>query len=160
MASTARDTQAAALIARLKTMVNNDLKKICKEEGKVQSGNKANLQSRVIDRTLHLLSLFVSLPPLTTSFGLSLTALTCSYKRCCRPPRRRSPAAARTSHPQQGRGSPSTRKRRSEDRHVRHSQFADRFGNRILRDAARIWKQLPSVCAATRQTKYVTCRSI
>ncbi|KAF2176257.1 hypothetical protein K469DRAFT_607743 [Zopfia rhizophila CBS 207.26] len=46
---------AAALIARSKTLVNNDLKRICKEEGQIQSGNKLQLQQRVLDSTLHLI---------------------------------------------------------------------------------------------------------
>lgn len=46
-------TGVAALIAHVKTLVNNDLKRICKEEGTVQTGNKAVLQERVIKRRLH-----------------------------------------------------------------------------------------------------------
>jgi hypothetical protein len=47
MASSA-ETQGQALIARSKTLVNVDLKRICKEEGMIVSGNKAQLQARVI----------------------------------------------------------------------------------------------------------------
>jgi hypothetical protein len=42
---------AATITERSKTLINNDLKKILKEEGKPQTGNKAALQARVIDRT-------------------------------------------------------------------------------------------------------------
>lgn len=41
---------AATLVARCKTLINNDLKRICKEEGLPQSGIKAQLQTRVIQR--------------------------------------------------------------------------------------------------------------
>lgn len=44
---------APTLISRSKTLINNDLKRICKEEGLSQTGVKAVLQNRVIDRTLH-----------------------------------------------------------------------------------------------------------
>lgn len=43
---------AATLIERSKTLKNNDLKRICKEERQPQSGNKAQLQGRVIGRML------------------------------------------------------------------------------------------------------------
>ncbi|KAF2203440.1 hypothetical protein GQ43DRAFT_265304 [Delitschia confertaspora ATCC 74209] len=39
---------AQSLSARSKTLVNADLKKICKEEGEIQGGNKAQLQARVV----------------------------------------------------------------------------------------------------------------
>lgn len=41
------------LVARCKTQVNNTLKLICKGEGLKQSGNKAELQSRVIGSMEH-----------------------------------------------------------------------------------------------------------
>ena len=41
---------AATITERSKTLINNDLKRICKEEGTSQSGNKAALQARVIGR--------------------------------------------------------------------------------------------------------------
>lgn len=41
---------AAMITERSKTLINNDLKKILKEEGQPQSGNKAVLQDRVITR--------------------------------------------------------------------------------------------------------------
>ncbi|KAF2854130.1 hypothetical protein T440DRAFT_269034 [Plenodomus tracheiphilus IPT5] len=48
---------AAAITERARTLINNDLKKILKEEGLSQTGNKAALQSRVIglinDAVLH-----------------------------------------------------------------------------------------------------------
>ncbi|KAF2733489.1 E3 SUMO-protein ligase PIAS1 [Polyplosphaeria fusca] len=49
MASSLTSLQQLAdqLTARSKTLVNNDLKKICKEEGAIQSGNKIALQGRV-----------------------------------------------------------------------------------------------------------------
>jgi E3 SUMO-protein ligase PIAS1 len=49
MASALTSLQQLAdqLIARSKMLVNNDLKKICKEEGTIQSGNKVLLQGRV-----------------------------------------------------------------------------------------------------------------
>ncbi|KAF2750424.1 hypothetical protein M011DRAFT_474867 [Sporormia fimetaria CBS 119925] len=40
--------QSGALVAHSKTLLNAELKRICKDEGKVQSGNKAQLQARVI----------------------------------------------------------------------------------------------------------------
>lgn len=40
--------QAATITDRSRTLINNDLKKILKEEGLSQTGNKAALQSRVI----------------------------------------------------------------------------------------------------------------
>ncbi|EUC49014.1 hypothetical protein COCMIDRAFT_85705 [Bipolaris oryzae ATCC 44560] len=40
---------AATITERSKRLINNDLKKILKEEGKAQTGNKAALQARVID---------------------------------------------------------------------------------------------------------------
>ncbi|KAL6704649.1 E3 SUMO-protein ligase pli1 [Coniothyrium glycines] len=39
---------AASITERSKTLINNDLKKILKEEGSAQTGNKAALQARVI----------------------------------------------------------------------------------------------------------------
>lgn len=45
---------AATITERCKTLINNDLKKILKEEGSSQTGNKAALQTRVIGRmSLH-----------------------------------------------------------------------------------------------------------
>lgn len=41
---------AATITERSKTLINNDLKKILKEEGTSQTGNKAALQARVIGR--------------------------------------------------------------------------------------------------------------
>jgi E3 SUMO-protein ligase PIAS1 len=51
---------AATITERSKTLINNDLKKICKEEGTAQTGNKALLQSRVIGRTPTRPRLFTS----------------------------------------------------------------------------------------------------
>jgi E3 SUMO-protein ligase PIAS1 len=50
MASNGRTLKdlADGLGARSKTLVNADLKKICKEEGEIQSGNKSQLQARVM----------------------------------------------------------------------------------------------------------------
>ena len=50
MAANGRTLQemAQTLSARSKTLVNADLKKICKEEGEIQSGNKSQLQARVM----------------------------------------------------------------------------------------------------------------
>lgn len=42
---------AATISDRSRTLINNDLKKILKEEGLSQTGNKAALQARVISRT-------------------------------------------------------------------------------------------------------------
>lgn len=53
--------QAHGIIDRARTLINNDLKKILKEEGLAQTGNKAALQSRVIARTSTPLPL--PLPP-------------------------------------------------------------------------------------------------
>ncbi|KAF2114883.1 PINIT domain-containing protein [Lophiotrema nucula] len=47
MSHAANLTTAQQLIARSKTLVNNDLKRICKEEGQTVSGNKPQLQARV-----------------------------------------------------------------------------------------------------------------
>ncbi|KAF1832764.1 zf-MIZ-domain-containing protein [Decorospora gaudefroyi] len=44
---------AATITERSKTLINNDLKKILKEEGTAQSGNKAALQARVIGRPMY-----------------------------------------------------------------------------------------------------------
>ncbi|ORY17688.1 PINIT domain-domain-containing protein [Clohesyomyces aquaticus] len=44
---------ANTLSARSKTLINTHLKKICKEEGQIVSGNKPQLQARVLARTLH-----------------------------------------------------------------------------------------------------------
>jgi hypothetical protein len=41
---------ANSITERSRTLINNDLKKICKEEGTSQTGNKAALQSRVVGR--------------------------------------------------------------------------------------------------------------
>lgn len=41
---------AATITERSRTLINNDLKKICKEEGTSQTGNKATLQARVVGR--------------------------------------------------------------------------------------------------------------
>jgi hypothetical protein len=41
---------AATITERSRTLINNDLKKICKEEGTAQTGNKAALQARVVGR--------------------------------------------------------------------------------------------------------------
>ena len=43
---------AVSMIERSRTLINNDLKRICKEEGRAQTGNKVHLQSRVITSTL------------------------------------------------------------------------------------------------------------
>lgn len=50
------DPIAQGLIARAKMLVNNDLKRICKEEGRTQGGNKAQLQTKVIESMLHNIS--------------------------------------------------------------------------------------------------------
>jgi E3 SUMO-protein ligase PIAS1 len=42
---------AATITERSRTLINNDLKRICKEEGTSQTGNKAALQARVVGRT-------------------------------------------------------------------------------------------------------------
>ncbi|KAH7074411.1 PINIT domain-containing protein [Paraphoma chrysanthemicola] len=47
---------AATITERSRTLINNDLKKICKEEGTSQTGNKAALQSRVIQLINHAVS--------------------------------------------------------------------------------------------------------
>jgi hypothetical protein len=41
---------ANSITERSRTLINNDLKKICKEEGTSQTGNKAALQARVVGR--------------------------------------------------------------------------------------------------------------
>ena len=43
-------TNSDATIAKVKTLVNNQLKQILKKEGLPVSGAKAALQSRIIDR--------------------------------------------------------------------------------------------------------------
>jgi len=47
---------APGLITRSKMLINNDLKKICRDEGVASSGVKALLQGRVIDCTVTQLS--------------------------------------------------------------------------------------------------------
>lgn len=47
MASNSLAQLAQTVIARSKALVNNDLKKICKEEGQIQTGNKKHLQDRI-----------------------------------------------------------------------------------------------------------------
>lgn len=51
MASLSLNALGQTIEARCKTLINNDLKKICKEEGQTQSGNKAQLQQRIFDCT-------------------------------------------------------------------------------------------------------------
>ena len=53
MASSSLQQMAPMLIQRCKTLLNKDLQKICKQESMASSGVKAQLQSRIIDRTLH-----------------------------------------------------------------------------------------------------------
>jgi hypothetical protein len=43
---------AHSMIEHSRTLINNDLKRICKEEGCPQTGNKVHLQARVLNRTL------------------------------------------------------------------------------------------------------------
>jgi E3 SUMO-protein ligase PIAS1 len=43
---------AHSMIEHSRTLINNDLKRICKEEGCPQTGNKVHLQARVMNRTL------------------------------------------------------------------------------------------------------------
>jgi hypothetical protein len=52
MASSSLQQMAAGLTSRSKTLINNDLKKICREEGLQSSGVKSVLQSRVIECTV------------------------------------------------------------------------------------------------------------
>jgi E3 SUMO-protein ligase PIAS1 len=52
--ATSLQQMAATITERSKTLINNDLKRICKEEGSSQTGNKATLQARVIGRTSSL----------------------------------------------------------------------------------------------------------
>ena len=47
-------TNSDATIAKVKTLVNNQLKQILKKEGLPVSGAKATLQSRIIDRESQL----------------------------------------------------------------------------------------------------------
>jgi hypothetical protein len=71
---------AATITERSKTLINNDLKKILKEEGTSQTGNKAALQARVIGRR-YLRSpttrLAVAAPP-PANFTFT------SHCQCCR----------------------------------------------------------------------------
>lgn len=53
MASSSLQQMAPMLIQRCKTLLNKDLQKICKQENMPSSGVKAQLQARIIDRTLH-----------------------------------------------------------------------------------------------------------
>ncbi|KAF2128565.1 E3 SUMO-protein ligase PIAS1 [Dothidotthia symphoricarpi CBS 119687] len=46
--ATSLQSMATGITDRSKTLINNDLKKICKEEGVAQTGNKAALQMRVV----------------------------------------------------------------------------------------------------------------
>lgn len=51
MSAASLQHMAATITDRSRTLINNDLKKILKEEGLTHSGNKAGLQARVIERT-------------------------------------------------------------------------------------------------------------
>jgi E3 SUMO-protein ligase PIAS1 len=51
--SSSLQQMAATIVERCKTLINNDLKKILKEEGTSQTGNKAALQTRVIGLINH-----------------------------------------------------------------------------------------------------------
>jgi hypothetical protein len=64
---------AATITERSKTLINNDLKKILKEEGTSQTGNKAALQARVIGRR-YLRSLTLGLAVASTSANFILTS--------------------------------------------------------------------------------------
>lgn len=48
--ATSLQSMATSIADRSKTLINNDLKRICKEEGVAQTGNKAALQTRVVSR--------------------------------------------------------------------------------------------------------------
>jgi len=50
MSSSAVQSMAQTINERSRTLINNDLKRICKEEGTSQTGNKAALQARVQGR--------------------------------------------------------------------------------------------------------------
>jgi hypothetical protein len=52
MAASSLQQMAPGLISRSKMLINNDLKRICRDEGLASSGVKALLQSRVIDCTV------------------------------------------------------------------------------------------------------------
>lgn len=85
---------AAGITERSKTLINNDLKKICKEEGTSQTGNKAALQARVVGRKCSRLRFpfthgrcFSSLSPYA---DFTLT----SHHQCCLQERRRGSAEA------------------------------------------------------------------
>ena len=52
MASSSLQQMAPGLVTRSKMLINNDLKKICRDEGLASSGVKAVLQGRVIDCTV------------------------------------------------------------------------------------------------------------
>lgn len=49
--------QANSLHPRLKTLINNDLKEICRSEDLPVSGVKAALQERIIQRKIYLRAL-------------------------------------------------------------------------------------------------------
>jgi hypothetical protein len=49
MASGAMSPQRHTLIAHVKTLINQDLREICRQEGLPVSGIKSQLQTRVID---------------------------------------------------------------------------------------------------------------
>lgn len=53
MASSAQSLQHNRLMveAKIKSLINNDLKEICRGENLAVSGVKAQLQSRILDRT-------------------------------------------------------------------------------------------------------------
>lgn len=68
---------AATITERSKRLINNDLKKILKEEGKAQTGNKAALQARVIDCTYMFWA-----PPRCFSPLVLLTLTFTSNHRC------------------------------------------------------------------------------
>jgi hypothetical protein len=52
MASSSLQQMTPGLVSRCKTLINNDLKKICREEGLQSSGIKSVLQGRIIECTV------------------------------------------------------------------------------------------------------------
>ena len=69
-------TNSDATIAKVKTLVNNQLKQILKKEGLPVSGAKATLQSRIIDRESQLLRFHVHLCNATKAWRSRTSPLT------------------------------------------------------------------------------------
>jgi hypothetical protein len=85
---------AAAITERSRTLINNDLKKICKEEGTAQTGNKAALQARVVGRMCFRLRFPFTSQRDVMALSQNADFIFTSHHQCRLQKRRRSAAAA------------------------------------------------------------------